>query len=241
MNASFYLTTLTGADFTDANIRGANFTAALPPKNLTGITFVQISSTASFKAHDLSGINLSHNTLAGGDFSGQILSSSTLSFTDLTGANSAHANLIGACLAEARLDEVILNGAFIRNANFERNPATGSGGLTPAQLSSTASYAAHNLSGVRLNNNLLASLSFAGQDLTSSCFQSADLTGCDFTGATITSATFDSATGFTKEQLYTTTNYLQHDIHGLVLSDLNLSGEIFAIKTCRRRRLAKRI
>src|SRR5262245_53548935 len=45
---------VTAADFTDADVRGANL-------GFTGITLAQLYSTASYQAKDLSGINLNHN------------------------------------------------------------------------------------------------------------------------------------------------------------------------------------
>ena len=59
-------------NFTDAVIRGAHLGG-------TGITFEQLYSTASYQAHDLSGIDLIANNLAGGNFAGQNLTNADFS------------------------------------------------------------------------------------------------------------------------------------------------------------------
>ena len=84
--------TLTGADFREANLTDAYFSGAtltdadftdaddswgeLPTYVCTvgtGITLAQLYSTASYQAHDLSGIDFGDNDLAGGNFAGQNL------------------------------------------------------------------------------------------------------------------------------------------------------------------------
>ena len=52
-----------GADFTDAHVRGANFSSFYGTG--TGITLAQLYSSASYQAHDLTGINLDVNFLSG--------------------------------------------------------------------------------------------------------------------------------------------------------------------------------
>ena len=54
-NANFDCATLTGANFTGAEVRGANFARRYRG---TGITAAQLYSTASYQAHDLTGIGL---------------------------------------------------------------------------------------------------------------------------------------------------------------------------------------
>jgi uncharacterized protein YjbI with pentapeptide repeats len=198
-NAYFSGTTLTGADFTGAAIRGANFSN----NGGTGITLAQLYSTKSYQDHDLTGIGLDGNDLSGGNFAGQNLTDANFSRGSLTDAD--------------------LNGAEIRGANFSRDPYVGGTGLTLAQLYSTASYQAHDLSRVNLRHNNLAGGNFVGQnlsnvdlfaatmagadfreakftdvvliaaDLTGANFVAQNLTNTDFSGATLTNADFTDA------------------------------------------------
>jgi uncharacterized protein YjbI with pentapeptide repeats len=94
-DASFSDATLTGADFTDADIRGANFNKSFMG---TGITLPQLYSTASYRAKDLSGIDLRDNSLAGGNFVGQNLTYARLYDAQLTGADFTAADTRGAAM-----------------------------------------------------------------------------------------------------------------------------------------------
>ena len=60
-NADFYYATLTGADFTDAE--SAERALATSYSETAEFTLAQLYSTASYQAHDLSGINLASNDL----------------------------------------------------------------------------------------------------------------------------------------------------------------------------------
>jgi hypothetical protein len=92
-------------------------------------------------------------------------------------------------------------------------------GFTAAQLYSTASYKAHDLSGIKLNGNF-ASLNLAGQNLTNADFSptggGANLTGANLSGADARGANFQYAT-LTGAN---TSNLIQTDGHiaGLDLS-----------------------
>ena len=63
-------------------------------------------------------------------------------------------------------------------------------------------------------------------NLTGAHFFASTLTRADLTDAVIAEATFDRTTtsGFTKEQLYSTASYKSKDLHGISLSDNDLSG-----------------
>jgi uncharacterized protein YjbI with pentapeptide repeats len=131
----------------------------------------QLYSTASYQAHDLSGITLWVHNLAGANFAGQ----------NLSGANLSSANLTGADFTNAE----------VRGAAFDGS------GFTLAQLYSTASYAAHDLSRIRLAGHNLSGANLSGQILTSAYLGSADLTGADFSNANLTGAslTYANLTG----------------------------------------------
>jgi uncharacterized protein YjbI with pentapeptide repeats len=119
-NANFAAAILTDVDITDAEIRGANFGAHFATTSelcgfygcaaatRTGITLDQLYSTASYQAHDLTGIGLSGNDLTGGNFARQNLTNADFAGQNLTNANFGGANLTGAKFRKANL----------ANANF---------------------------------------------------------------------------------------------------------------------------
>ena len=170
-----FTATLTGADFTDAIIKGANFWNTVS----RGFTESQLKSTNSYKEKDLSGIKLSDNNMSGWDFSGQNLNSADFYRTTLTGTNFTNANL-----SSANFDYSIIKGA-----NF-----SGTVGFTESQLKSTNSYKEKDLSGIGLSNNNMSGWDFSGQNLQNSqlCyatlsdvnFKQTDLRGSDLTGIT---------------------------------------------------------
>jgi uncharacterized protein YjbI with pentapeptide repeats len=266
-NSSFYAATLTGADFTDAEVRGANFGINTYAQRGTGITPAQLYSTASYAAHDLTGIFLAQNSqLAGADFSSQNLSNAYFDATNLTGANFGEANLTNASLLDATLANADFTGTEVRGANLNY------AGISLAQLYSTVSYQTQDLSGIRLSGNNLTGANFADKNLTnayfggtSACFDclfirpaasldgtdftnadvrgtsfsGANLTGANFTGAEIQGASFgryratcgwafcDLVGGITVEQLYSTASYQAHDLSGIDLNSNDLSGGDF--------------
>jgi uncharacterized protein YjbI with pentapeptide repeats len=239
-NASFQNTGLTGADFTGAQVREANF---------SGITLAQLYSTASYQTRDLTGIGLSGD-LSGGNFSSQNLTNAGVTGI-LTGANFREANLTNANFGSVTLTDANFSQANLTNANFGSVTLTGAdftgaevrganfslrfdyntnmyvGGLTLAQLYSTASYQAHDLSAIGLANNNLIGGNFADQKLTNADLSDTTLTGADFTGAEIRGANFRYATGFTAAQLYSTASYKAHDLTGIDLGGSNLAGANF--------------
>jgi uncharacterized protein YjbI with pentapeptide repeats len=194
-NAAFYRASLTDANFTGAEVRGASFYYATS----SGFTAAQLYSTASYQAHDLTGIGLGVNDLSGWSFSGQNLTNAFLWGATLTGANFTDADVRGAGF----------------NREFRGN-YTGTG-ITLAQLYSTASYQAHELSGINFKANDLSGGNFAGFNLTNTYWPFADLTGADLTAADARGA-FDLDLSGT-----TTTNLIRPDghINGL---DLNAGG-----------------
>jgi uncharacterized protein YjbI with pentapeptide repeats len=226
--ANFQGATLTGAQFAHAEVRGANFAPIIyfPPFAEgvvigTGITLEQLYSTTSYKAHDLGGIVLLGHNLAGANFSKQSLRDANFGAAvyvapdygtgaaTLTGASFTDADLRGARFDNTTLTATDFNGADVRGASFARYPYSEPGtGITPAQLYSTASYQARDLSGTDFGGNLLAGGQFAGQKLTNANFGNryyainrrtgqpewqiyyATLTGANFTGADIRGAQY---------------------------------------------------
>jgi uncharacterized protein YjbI with pentapeptide repeats len=181
----------------------------------TGITLEQFYSTASYQAHDLSGIDLSGHNLTSANFSGQILRNANFGArgssgpATLTGANLTGADLLGANFDAVKLSDADLSGAKVQGARFGR-PLHGDpgAGLTLAQLYSTASYQARDLDGTDFGGNLFAGGQFEGQKLTNSSFGNlyyainwrtgqpewqiyyATLTGANFTSADVRGARY---------------------------------------------------
>jgi uncharacterized protein YjbI with pentapeptide repeats len=245
-NASFISAKLTGADFTGARVRGARFSAGG-----TGLTMPQLYSTASYQAHDLTGIHFG-NDLSGWNFAGQNLTNASFWEVTLSGANFREANLANSNFFRATLTGADFTGADVRGASFDIDTSNQRGsGITLPQLYSTASYQDRDLSGIGLAYNDLAGANFAGQNLTNANFYSATLTGtifreanlansnfdaarltvANFTDAQIRGASFDSGYGgpvITLAQLYSTASYQAHDLTGVSFGSGNLSGWNFA-------------
>jgi uncharacterized protein YjbI with pentapeptide repeats len=135
----------------------------------------------------LAGIGLAFNNLAGGNFADQNLSTAnfsgaTLSGADFTGAEIRSANFeFRVSIALGGGGDLILRGPEV--------PPTGTA-ITLAQLYSTASYQAKDLSGIGLRHNDLAGGNFAGQNLSNADFGGANLTDANFRQANLANAKF---------------------------------------------------
>jgi uncharacterized protein YjbI with pentapeptide repeats len=192
-NANFSFAGTMNADFTDAEVRGAAFENA--------ITLAQLYSTASYQAQDLSGIDLARTNLPGGNFAGQNLSNVSFRYAVLTDGDFTDAE--------------------VRGASFWRHPGFGEGGISLAQLYSTASYQARDLSGVGLDYCNLAGGNLAGQNLTNASFNGAMLTGADFTAA-------DARDAILFQSDVITTNLIRPDGH---INGLNLeAGGVLVVR-----------
>ena len=149
-NSNFSHATLTGAIFNNAEVRDASFSDAVD----NGFTWGQLRSTASYKTKNLSGIKLSYNYLSNWDFHEQ--------------------NLTNADFSGAVLSSVVFIDANIQGASFYN---TTSLGFTQAQLQSTASFQAKDLSGINLGfTNDLSGWDFHDQNLTNAIFVDSNLT-----------------------------------------------------------------
>jgi uncharacterized protein YjbI with pentapeptide repeats len=193
----FGVTNLTRADFTDSQIRGASFFVGCGRACGTGITSAQLYSTASYRAGDLTGIGLFYHNLSGLSFSGQNLTDAHFHGAILRRTDFREANLTNTSFMEAILTGADFTGAEIREANFGRELAPelriDGTGITLAQLHSTASYQARDLSGIDLAHNSLSGGNFEGQTLTNANFRGTDLTGADLTGALASETSFVDA------------------------------------------------
>jgi uncharacterized protein YjbI with pentapeptide repeats len=140
----------------------------------------------------LSGRNLTMANLIGADLAG-----ANGVYAYLTRADLSHANLAGAYFHGVTLDDADFADAFIKGATFEVcSPILvscrifGPGGVTLAQLYSTASYQAQDLSGIGLSLNNFAGANFAGQNLENANFNRATLNGANFREANLANANF---------------------------------------------------
>jgi uncharacterized protein YjbI with pentapeptide repeats len=216
-DASFAAATLTGANFTGAVVRGANFnTDVFEQYGLqfgygTGLTVAQLTSTASYQAHDLVGINLNQNDLTGVNLAGQNLTDARLAGAKLANADFRSANLTNAAVS-----------GVLTGANFTDAVIRGAGiyGMTKAQIYSTASYKAKDLSGIWLTGSNLTGWDLAGQNLTGANLYNDNLTKANLSGADLSNATASYAT-------LTDTDFRQADLTGAVLQYSKLTGANF--------------
>ena len=248
--------TLTGANLRDAVITGANFslntgfakaqfysTANYQQHNLQGMGLAGCDLTDwDFSGQNLTTAYFNQSTLTGANLAGANLTDTILETATLTGANLTGANLTNANLTYSTSDNANFTGANLTNTNFGTSTLTGANftgavvagtrfshaHLTAQQLYTTASYVQHNLQGIGLNENDLTNWDFHGQNLTSAGLSFGTLTNADLTGAVVTGAQFLASTGLTKEQLYSTASYLQHNLQGIGLSYNDLTNWDFS-------------
>ena len=112
-----------------------------------GFTAAQLYSTQSYQAKDLSGIGLWGNDLTGWDFRGQNLTNANLqafhAHERQPDGSEPHQRRVGLFHAHEREPD----GSGLTGTDFDD---TTSRGFTAAQLYSTQSYQAKNLSGIGL-------------------------------------------------------------------------------------------
>lgn len=194
---------LGSADLQQAKLSGASFyEVSFGESNLTGavisrtrfidcdITAAQIYSTASYQNRDLRGIILYSGSLAGWNFAGQDLSQAELS------GSLAGADFSGAIVAGARI-----------------------GSMSAAQLYSTASYQARDLTGFTAGGAGLQGADLKYQNLRQANFATESLVQADLAGAHIQQAILT----LTADQLYSTASFQSHDLTGVNLYG-NLNG-----------------
>jgi uncharacterized protein YjbI with pentapeptide repeats len=232
-------TDLTSATFAGANLTDAYFSrTSLAGADLTGADLTRTRFLwANMTGANLAGANLAytsfeHTNLTGASLAGQRLADADLDYTTMVGTN-----LTGAILTGTMLRGVDLTNADFTDADVRGMSLFQTVGFTKEQLYSTASYASHDLRGIRLqdyglaawdfrNQNLtdayfagaiLTGADFRGANLTNAAMYSGDIAGADFTGAVIRGAKFGSITGdnLTREQLYSTASYADRDLDGI--------------------------
>ena len=131
---------------------------------------------SSYVASNLTAVNLSQADLTNANFGGAYGYNVNEEFTSYPGADLTDANL-----SQANAHECELLSGHADRREPHRGRSTGSKtslatllyggtGITAAQLYSTASYQAHDLTGIRLDGNNLAGVNLAGQNLTNADF-----------------------------------------------------------------------
>ncbi|MGD9634448.1 MAG: pentapeptide repeat-containing protein [Pirellulales bacterium] len=238
---------LSGANLSGAQVRGARFgreyLAVLdscwvigcgPPSAVGygGITTAQLSSTASYQAHDLAGINLSGNDLSNLSLAGQNLSGANFEMATLSGVDFTDAEIRRANFGRYPISATMSDCAYGRCTGWTGILGTG---ITLEQLTSTRSYLARDLNGISFRGNDVAGGNFANFNLANTNFSAAVLTDANFSGAEVRGANFSVdidtppyGTGITAAQLYSTANYQARNLSGIALEHNNLTQWNFA-------------
>ncbi|MCA9201109.1 MAG: pentapeptide repeat-containing protein, partial [Planctomycetales bacterium] len=212
-DASLVETDVTGSNFSNALIRGANLW------RLVGFTQDQLQSTSDYQRRGLQDV--------------------TFRSLDPTGWSFAQQDLTTSRFADVSLRDVDMTDAIVAYTSFYRVTDLG---FTASQLYFTLSYQEGQLTRLRLNQNnlvgwnfveqnlqrsgfsesVLTNAQFRGADLTGDWLNDANLTNADFTDAIVANARFDGAVGITQEQLYYTESYKQENLAGIRLGHLDL-------------------
>jgi uncharacterized protein YjbI with pentapeptide repeats len=235
-------TELSGADFSNANLRGADFLSA----SVRGANFSKADLTnASFYTTRVAGADFTDAVITGAGFylansygftKEQLTSTASyktgnlqrvgLNGNDLTDLDFSGFDLTGALFSGAKLEGANFTGAIVMGAGFN---VTTQHGFTKEQLYSTASYQAKQLSGIVLGSDV-SGWSFRDIDLTDASFSYSALAGADFSNAVIARAAFNGTTemGFAAEQLYSTRSYQLKDLEYLRLGANDLTSWDFS-------------
>ena len=182
--ASYQSHDLSQIDFEYQDFSGGNFVG----QNLVG---------AQFFGAKLAGADFSHANLAGVQFDSGVYVGAPTSV--VSNVKFVGANLAGTSFTDTDVSTVDFTGAIVKDAGFNRGiPGStvtggggpdivkdGVGGLTVAQLYSTASYQNHDLGAIGLAYNSLAGVNLAGQNLAGAFFEGAVLNGANFVHANL--------------------------------------------------------
>lgn len=191
--ASLYGSRLAGAIFDGAQIEGASF------EETEGLTPGQIYATASYQAKNLQGVNFGDRSLTGWDFAEQ--------------------DMRGAYLFSARLTGADFTNAKIQGAHFG---GMETGALAAAQLYSTASYQAGDLSRLDLRFRTVSTWDFQGQNLTETSFYRSAALSANFSDANLESAELFEAD--LRGADFSDANLTDADLYSAKLGGADLSG-----------------
>jgi uncharacterized protein YjbI with pentapeptide repeats len=237
--ASYVNHDLTGVHFVGNDLSGANLagqqlaSASFYAAKLTGANF----ANADLNNAELVNADLSHSNLTGANLTNSALALANLNQANLTNANLSGANFIGANLAGAKIRGANLskvqvqspspvspetcgrkhNGGLCWDPTITVSAGTG---ISLAQLVSTASFSAGDLSGVSLENSNFNGGNFASFNLTNASLHNTWLIGADFS--------FADARGSIGLESVTAANFIRPDGH---VDGVNLgTGQILAIR-----------
>jgi len=245
---NFNYATLTDTDFGDANVEGARFWDVTS----RDFTEAQLASTASYKAKNLTGIELAFDDMFAWDFGGQNLTNASFFKSNVSWANFAGATLVNANFTEANVNYAQFTGADFGGATLKGAKLWGvtDNGFTQAQFVTTGSYQTKDLTGIELPFNTLDGWNFQGQNLTNALLGVSTLSGANFAGANLTNASLHGTTladanftgaifkdaslenttagGFTRAQLESTASFQAKDLQGVRLWNNNMTGWNFS-------------
>jgi uncharacterized protein YjbI with pentapeptide repeats len=196
-NASFSRATLIGANFTDANVRGTSFSR--DSSGGSGISASQLYATASYKAHDLTGINFTGNDLTGWDVNDADVRGTNFSIYRRPGSGP----LLGTGISLPQL---------YSTANYKAGDLTG------------ASFSGNELSGANFAGQNLTNASFYAAIMTEADFTNAEIRGADLRKANHCGVGCSVGTGVTSTQLYSTASYQNRDLSGVSFYGTNMAG-----------------
>ena len=231
--ASYQVHDLAGTDFGGNDLTGAD----LGGQNLANANFGSATLTANFSQANLTSATFDSATLTGADLSQANLTSPRLS-ANLTNANFSQANLTNARLG-GTLTGHLYQRQYSRGESRQQFVPGGTNGITTAQLYSTASYQAHDLTRVNFTFNFnLSSANFVDQNLSGANLTGIIGTGANFTGAKVQGAgfsvsfpNFSVGPGISSTQLYSTASYQAHDLSGIRFNGNDRAVGISPVKT----------
>ena len=169
-------------------MRGANL-------DYTGITAAQLYSTASYQAHDLTGIGLDGNNLTGVNLAGQNLTNANFELCHADRPiSAAHANLTGQIFSQANhwpFGTGSTAGATLLDGQLP-GPQFDAGIDLSGTTSPASNLANQNLTNADLSCERLADQlrNLSQANLTNANFAGATLTGANLTGAEVPGADF---------------------------------------------------
>lgn len=182
----------------DANLRGALIQSA--EFDASGLSETQLASTASYVTGDLMGVSLRYMNLVGWDFARQNLTSASFRNSNLSEADLSEANLERVDFKGSRLERANLQAASLRDSDFN--------GCWDQPF----------FDGVSFKDANLRDADLSGAVFVCSYFDRADFTDVELGNASFTEV------GFTKEQIYSTANYNNHDFGGVEFFGQDLKG-----------------
>lgn len=184
------------ADFSDAELKQANFSGAILSHVLmvnTSLSNANFSQANLFQT-DLTNSNLSSAKLIGTNLHQAILKNANLAGADLTEANLSGANLLAASLS--RVNAIGTQFKFAELARSDWREADLSGADFSGAKLQDANFSDTKLAGTNFRGTNLQNVNFRNADLKLTDFRGADLEGADFQGAIFVAAKINRPDGF---------------------------------------------